>query len=374
MQAMRTDEAELIKAAMRGHVQGIENLLSTDHHLQRRTTLLKNSSKKVTLNINATDKMGRTALHWIASQGHEHCVDIIMQNPGTTPLVPNKDGRTPLHEAAMKGHMNIVQKFLNYDVFRDRETIDQIDHHKRTALHWAALGGHDAIVEMLVQHGSDITKTSFDEKTVLHSAINAGYDKMKWFLLRTWVTQVDDEGVIRTLLDDNKLEVDSFDENLETLLYYASESGHKGIVTLLVERGASLKGKKRKGQTPLLCAAMKGRDAIVKLLIEKGADIEARERLEGRSPLIFAVENEHETPVKLLLEMGANLETKDQRWRTPLSYAAENGNEAIVRMLVEKGANVNAKATSGYTQLTWAVDKGNNVIERLLVEKGAIRY
>ncbi|KAL9489741.1 hypothetical protein ACSS6W_002018 [Trichoderma asperelloides] len=204
MSSERPDKAELIQAAMSGDTEKIKLLLSTDHPLQHRSTPLSTSSEKIALDINATDKIGRTALHWIASRGHEDCVDIIMKHPGTTSLILNKDGRTPLHEAVMKGHTNIV-KFFTYDIFRDRENIDKVDHHKRTALHWAALGGYDTILQMLVQNSANIKLSSDDGKTALRVAANAGHNTTKWVLLRAWVAQGGDQGVIRELLDDGKV-------------------------------------------------------------------------------------------------------------------------------------------------------------------------
>ncbi|KAK7409434.1 hypothetical protein QQX98_008395 [Neonectria punicea] len=55
----------------------------------------------------------------------------------------------------------------------------------------------------------------------------------------------------------------------------AAESGHEGIVKLLLEKGANVEAKDDYGWTPLLWAAENGHEGIVKLLLEKGADIEA---------------------------------------------------------------------------------------------------
>ncbi|GFP54312.1 inversin [Trichoderma asperellum] len=289
-----------------------------------------------------------------------------MKHPGTTSLIPNKDGRTPLHEAVMKGHTNIVEKFFTYDIFRDRENIDEVDHHKRTALHWAALGGYDTILQMLVQNGANVKLSSDDGKTALRVAANADHDTTKWVLLRAWVAQGGDEGVIRELLDDGKVRIDSEDEDSWTLQSCASESGNDAIVRLLVKEGADIEAKDMIGRTPLYCAVGEGHEDVVKLLVEKGADIEAKNYGYGQTPLHWAAKNGHEGVIQLLVKEGADIEVKDINGHTPLYCAVGEGHEDVVKLLVEKGADIEAKDRDGRTPLSIATKKGNERMVKLL--------
>lgn len=297
------DETELIRAAMRGNVQDIERLLSMDRSLQPRLTLLSISSKKAAFNINATDKMGRTALHWIASQGHASCVDTIMEHLGTTPLVSNNDGRTPLHEAAMKGHGKMVAELLEHKIFLDDESIDKVDCQNRTALHWAARRGHWAIIDLLIAKGASINIISTDGESALSLAANANDEGVLQMMFRAWAAQGGDERIVREFVGHGKTQVDTKDDGERTLLSYASEKGY----------GDS-----------------------VKLLIENGADIEAKDKSYGRTPLLWAAEGGHEGVVKLLVEKGANIKVKDEDGRTPLSWASGRVDENIVKLLHEK--------------------------------------
>jgi ankyrin repeat protein len=47
--------------------------------------------------------------------------------------------------------------------------------------------------------------------------------------------------------------------------------GMRGVVKLLLEKGAELETESNNGRTPLLWAAERGHEAVVKLLLEKGA-------------------------------------------------------------------------------------------------------
>ena len=53
-------------------------------------------------------------------------------------------------------------------------------------------------------------------------------------------------------------------------------NGYEGIVKLLIDRGANIEGKDKKGNTPLMCGARQNNWRIVEFLLWKGADVEAR--------------------------------------------------------------------------------------------------
>jgi hypothetical protein len=80
-----------------------------------------------------------------------------------------------------------------------------------------------------------------------------------------------------------------------------------------------------------------------RILLEKGAELNSKDR-RGQTPLSWAAENRHEAVVKLLLEKGAEPDSKDTIYgRTPLSWAAKTGREAVVKPLFEKGAELEPK-------------------------------
>jgi Ankyrin repeats (3 copies) len=100
---------------------------------------------------------------------------------------------------------------------------------------------------------------------------------------------------------------------------------------ILLEKGAELDSKDRRGQTPLSWAAENGHEAVVNLLLEKGAEPDSKDTIYGRTPLSWAAKTGREAVVKLLLEKGAELDSKDIGDRTSPSWAA-------VKLQLEKGA------------------------------------
>lgn len=70
------------------------------------------------------------------------------------------------------------------------------------------------------------------------------------------------------------------------------------------------------------------------LLLEKGANIEAKNK-KGKTALIWASCNGHTTMVQLLLASGARKETMDNYGKTALDWAEENVRTAVVALLKE---------------------------------------
>ncbi|RYP18551.1 hypothetical protein DL765_003836 [Monosporascus sp. GIB2] len=106
-------------------------------------------------------------------------------------------------------------------------------------------------------------------------------------------------------------DINTKDDDSQTLLFQAVQTGHMAIVKLLLENGADPETRKDFSQTPLLLAARNGHEAVVKLLLENGANLETKDDNHGQTPLSWAAEKGHEAVVKLLLEKGANPKTKD---------------------------------------------------------------
>ncbi|KAF1962472.1 HET-domain-containing protein [Byssothecium circinans] len=90
-----------------------------------------------------------------------------------------------------------------------------------------------------------------------------------------------------------------------TILSYSAEFGYKRIVPLLLETDkVDIDSKDQNGRTPLSWAAQNRHETVVKLLLDTGkVDVDSKDQ-NGRTPLWWAVQNRHETVVKLLLDTG----------------------------------------------------------------------
>lgn len=72
-----------------------------------------------------------------------------------------------------------------------------------------------------------------------------------------------------------------------------------------------------------------GRVDTVKFLIENGADVNAKDK-RGETPLMFASAFDRCRVLKLLIDNGADVNAKDKGGWSALIYGAYNGNLAVV--------------------------------------------
>ena len=150
------------------------------------------------VNIDSTDRTGRTALHLASSEGHTLVVCILIRN-GANPNIRDNLGNEPLCEAIIKGHTKtsdelvlggarlsetaqaaLDMKFRHLAAAGDlggikmlAETglaIDAVDSVGRSALHIAAERGHEHVVEYLLARGADVRRRDQAGDTALSLA------------------------------------------------------------------------------------------------------------------------------------------------------------------------------------------------------------
>ena len=123
------------------------------------------------------------------------------------------------------------------------------------------------------------------------------------------------------------------------------------------------------GSTPLHHAAGFGTLDSLTFLIDKGADVNAKNR-RGSTPLFWALHDE--SKVRLLIARGAAVAIKQVEGRTPVYQAAVLGNGyAVLRLLLENGGDPNVATLNGLTPLNAAALRGDVDAMRLLIDKGA---
>ncbi len=152
----------------------------------------------------------------------------------------------------------------------------------------------------------------------------------------------------------------------DAALLKAAESGDAPAVTKLVDLGASVKARDKRGWTPLIYAASYGDTDLVKALLDRGADPNARAS-EGDTALWAAAGSGVPSAVKVLLDHGAKVNARTTYGSSALEFASEMGTLQTVQMLVDHGANLK---TQGPGALSQAVFKGRSAVVHYLVAKG----
>lgn len=263
----------LIKASESGNAPLVELLL--------RSSITSGK----TIDINARDKNGRSAIFSGAWNGSTEVVQLLIAANADVDA-RDKEGRTPLvHLAAEKSGQwknSMVELLLSKGA-----NIEAVDNTKRTALLWAAATnkvelsrlllsgskarpanlramnnrgktalqmaaeqGYAGIVKALLEAGADPTLNSDGQWTALHNAAEKGH--------------ID---VVKLLLDSSHADVNAETSSGMTALHWAAQNGHKDIVEVITQKAdVILNGRDAFMSTPLLRAAERGHSDIVHML------------------------------------------------------------------------------------------------------------
>ncbi|TGZ53653.1 uncharacterized protein [Temnothorax longispinosus] len=240
--------------------------------------------------INASDKYGRTALHFTA----------LSESKGFFENFTNKDPDT------IKGE--IAKLLLSKGANVDAQTKNGV-----TTLHAAIQEGYEKVVEALLEYNANVNSRVKSDITPLHLSAQRGNKK------------------ISTMLLNKGANVNAKQKNGTTALHIATQKGHKKVVKVLLKCGAKVDSKMKNDITPLHLGAKKGYRKIIETILKFGADINSRDEY-GRTALHIASQEGHTEVVATLLEYGSDINITSRNNCTPLDYAMA-GIESFYRQL-----------------------------------------
>lgn len=165
---------------------------------------------------------------------------------------------------------------------------------------------------------------------------------------------------------------DSKDESGDAALHVAAQLGHAPIIKTLLIEGADMDHVDEKGRSPLHLASMKGDVPSVLTLLAAGADLALRFPFNEHSisALDVAAWFGRVRVLQILIERGA-MSTVQAMKRTPLHFAAHQNQVAAIQLLVQEGASMNDKDAEGYTALLLATVENHAPAVQALCGLGA---
>lgn len=196
---------------------------------------------------------------------------------GINPNAQNSDGRTVLIAAAARGDLEVTNTLLARGV--DPNVKDKRGY---TALSHAIEAMYEEVVDALLNRPEiDANSRGLNGRPALSAYV--------------WR---DDKARVEKLLARGA-DVNAVDNDGDTALHGAAQSGNVEIVRLLLDKGANPNAKNKVGGTPLMWAAVYGHTDAARSLLSKGADASLKDN-DGITAVEWAVRNKRDNVVQLL--------------------------------------------------------------------------
>jgi len=191
---------------------------------------------------------------------------------------------TPIHLACLEGHPEMVQLLLDHG--SDIEVRDGV---QRTPLILSVEGGDMRVVRVLVENGADINAQAIRGYTSLLWAARNGFLEMVDYMidlganieqdrLRTAFDMAVSGGMDRLLelVLQHGFDVSELAQHDSALICYAASGGSPGVIDLLLEVGFDPEHADKDGCRPIHYAASDGQVDVIEYLLSKDVDINAR--------------------------------------------------------------------------------------------------
>lgn len=244
-------------------------------------------------------------------------------NVGCGPCV-----RAPLHRAVLGGKRSAAQVLLLAGA-----DVNVRDVWEDSPLHLAVLGAHGGLVKDLLLSGADHSTPGSSGARPIDIAAQRGHDGMVLDLLRKGAG------------------LDCLDHDVAPL-HRAVQGGHISTVKVILAGGANVNCRAKVNcWTPLHFAGYHNVPCAIQALIEGGAYIEARAK-KGETPLLAATAATRTNScaaVVTFLELGANVNAKNLRGWTALHTACHVGQPEVADLLLRRGADEMAITSNGST-------------------------
>ncbi|XP_038175030.1 ankyrin repeat domain-containing protein 17 isoform X5 [Arvicola amphibius] len=358
----------LMKAARAGHVCTVQFLISKGANVNRTTA-----------------NNDHTVLSLACAGGHLAVVELLLAH-GADPTHRLKDGSTMLIEAAKGGHTSVVCYLLDYpnnllsapppDVTQLTPPSHDLNRAPRVPVQALPMvvppqepdkPPANVATTLPVRNKAVSGRASAMSNTPTHS-IAASISQPQTPTPSPIISPSAMLPIYPAIDIDAQTE-----SNHDTALTLACAGGHEELVQTLLERGASIEHRDKKGFTPLILAATAGHVGVVEILLDNGADIEAQSERTKDTPLSLACSGGRQEVVELLLARGANKEHRNVSDYTPLSLAASGGYVNIIKILLNAGAEINSRTGSklGISPLMLAAMNGHTAAVKLLLDMGS---
>lgn len=296
----RSGDTLLHYAARHGHLDIVEYLI-----------------KRVGMDVEVYNNDYKRPLHEAASMSHQACVSYLLREGAKVDSLKKADW-TPLMMACTRRNLDVIQELLCHGADPALRNKDGWN-----SFHIACREGDPLVVQHLLLIAPDVWKTeSGTRRTPLHTAAMHGCEEVVRILLERcgYTPDVRDScgvtpfmdalrnghlSVARLLLEEHQASPTAADVLGTQPVHQVAVTGQDEALRFLVrdlnvdvnQRGTGIQ------LTALHYAAKEGHTSTIKTLLELGADLHARDK-KGRTALHMASIGQHADAARTLLQLG----------------------------------------------------------------------
>ena len=367
-----------------------ENEWGALHHASRKGNvrivkqLLDNSA-----DINSTTSTGLTATSLACLVGNLEVLSILITRKADLGMT-NKRGVTALHFAIGNGHESLACNLIDAGA-----PVNDCSHNKWTPLLLAVTHNFSRAVKKLLGRSATVNHAGPKNRTILHQAaeladletvralLEAGADTGctdDWGSTPLHIATMEDRPEIISLLLDYGSDIEKTVRGISAL-YLAVEFGHRAVLKMLLNRGASTQGIAQDPLYSMFDVAIDRKDLdVAELLVKHGClrgkpssmtDGHDTQDIESwKSKMITNSLHGDNSGLKSLLEKNRS-DVSRETLNEALGIVATRGFVEMALSLLDLGASVNQKDINGRTPLHGATCHAQENMANVLIGRRA---
>ena len=301
------------------------------------------------------------AFRLTGQRGYVEIGEFILNRTKISVDVHCPDGYTALVLASREGHDDMLEMLLRHGADPSRS----IYRTRVSALHWTAVNGHTLCAEMLIKAGASVDALTLQQRTPLILASCYGFLDIIKLLLRA----------------DQGASISSADLNGMTALHMSVKEGYNVCTDYLISEGANIDAQNVDGYTPLLYAIEHNYEELAYRIIKAGVNLELYLFRSKTRAIHMALALERFEICQYLIDAECNLEATCDLSQTccgsailngniqPIHIVATSRNLEIFKSILEKidTYNLLTPTCEGHSALTLAACYGSNeILETML--------
>ncbi|KAJ3450783.1 no mechanoreceptor potential c isoform d-related [Anaeramoeba flamelloides] len=308
-------------------------------------------------NVNSTDKKGYGILIYSIKDNNWELFNYLIELKSIKIDQPDNKGITPFLHTVIKRNFKFTTSLLEKGI-----DINHQDNSSNYAASHITFNNSDfQILKLLVTRNIDLNLQDLYNRSLLHLSVAKNNFEIVKYLLES------------SAKNDNKLNLNTIDNNGKTPLYIACEKIFLPIAELLLDYKADPNIPNNEQKTPLHISISNNNEELAELLLKHNANPNLING-KGMNGLHEAINTQNLKLVSIVSKSKKNIkhDLQSKNGYYPIHFAISNNSAEILQFLIDElKVNLNSKTLEGQTALHLVCKISNIQLLEILLESGA---